>query len=429
MSVNFENPVPVFEIGKDSYILKHKLDYNTSCGDEWSGVTNKILFTDYDLARKSQTTNSSDFNPVIITENLDDYTTIKFTYYDQEYTLGLYGRLLFTEQVSGTTFINNPHYQEYYMESGLTYLVDVGDYFNVYFHDIETVTGTTDWLYIGPSGDTWVKTGATDNNIDWQVTGITTQNGINTGTEIWEVEDYKPILKYQARVVEVGTDYIRLEKKIEDYLYNNILDDYDNAYYVLESMDFTTKTYNSIKYIFQESIWADYFDFDASDTGLTITPIQNINDIYFDYGNVDISMIHSGGTVDYNFETNCLYVDYKLDKFFEQFGFDSGDTINYNYESVVTSQSYNSEIEFDIELTNTGDTLFYTPYTYVETQVNDLSGNTYISLIKEISGTTITLISSRNFISGDVVISVNNLYTIGEISDMLYECYINIEGG
>lgn len=425
----FDNPIPIFEIGKDSYILKHKIDYNTSCTEgDLSGTTNKMLFTDYDLARKSQTSNSEDYDPIVITEDLTNINFISFKHYDQEYNIGLYGRLLYTDIVSGTTFINNAHYQQYYIEPFLTSLIDIGDYFNVYFQDIEQTSGTTIWIHTGPSGDTWVKTGTTENNIDWQVTGTTTENGISTGEAIWEVVDYDPILKYQARVIEIGADYIRLEKKIEDYLYNDISNDYDNAYYELESIDFTTKSYHSIKYIFEESIWGDYFEFDSTDTSLTITPTQNINDIYFDYDNVQMSLSTTGGTIDYKFETDCLYTKYKLDRFFEQFGFGTGQTINHNYLSDATSLAYDGEVEFDIEMTNSGDTLYFMPYTYVRTQVNSLSGNTYISLIKEISGTTITLITSRDFVIGDEVISINNLYTIGDISDMLYECYINIEG-
>ena len=429
MIETFDNPVPVFEIGKDSYILKHKLDYNTSCNDgELSGSTNKILFTDYDLARKSQTSNSEDYEPIIITDDLTNVNFITFKYYDKNYTIGLYGRLLYTDIVSETTFINNSHYQQYYIEPYLTSLIDIGDYFNVFFQNIEQISGITFWSHTGPAGETWVKTGQTENNIDWQVTGITTINGISTGEATWEVEDYKPILKYQARVIEVGTDYIRLEKKIEDYFFNNISNDYDNTYYELESMDLTTKNYHSIKYIFEESIWNDYFIFNSYDSGLTITPTQNINDIYFDYDNVRIILTSTSETINYHFNTNCLYTKYKLNSFFDQFGFDTGYTINNDYLTDATSISYDGSIEFDIEMTNSGDTQYFTPYTYVRTQVNNLSGYTYISLIKEISGTTITLITSRNFVIGDIIININNLYTIGDISDMLYECFINIEG-
>lgn len=433
------NNIPVFEFGKDSYILKHKLDYNTTHGEYWSAITYGLLFTDYDLARKTQLENAENYDPIVISGDTSGITTIVMTYYDQEDIIGLYGLWSDTELVmsgitgptieSGATFVNNRRYQEYYVPSGYTVLFNVGDYYNIYFDEILTETGTTIWEHFGPSGETWVATGTTESKIPWQITGITTENGYSTSAATWTVINYNPILKYKAMVIEVGSNYVRFERKLEDYIFNNLMKiasstNYTTLCYTLESLSYCDRSYYGIKYIFEESKWNSYFTFTATSNDLTIQPIANKEDLYFDYDNVQFKVNYSGGTEEYyNFFTDGLYTKYKLDRFLDQLGYDPSTTIYFDH-SAVTNTTYSGGTEFDIILLNSGDTEYYRPYTYIYA-----SGNTeHICLILDISGDTLHVLTPRvNLLVGEVITEVNNMYTVEDISKMLYECYINIE--
>jgi hypothetical protein len=315
-------------------------------------------------------------------------------------------------------------------------LFQEGDFFNIYFYiENSGLTGITEWNHLGPSGETYIVTGKTDNGIHWQVTGTTTIDGFSSGITSWEVTDKIPILKYQARVVDVGENYLNFEKKLEDYIFNNIIkliNSNTKLYYRLESLDFTDKSYYAIKYILEESKWNNYFSLSATTEHLIIKPIPNKSDLYFDYDNVVIQVNHTGGTDNFNFETECLYIKYKLDRFLEQFGYETGTTIHYNHPSLTNSLPYNTDeydklpIFINVQFIDSGDTQFFIPYTYI--YATGSGGTEYICLITNISGNTMTLLTPRNGISlGDIIISVNNMYTIEDISKMLYECYINIE--
>ena len=440
------NNIPVFDFGKDSYILKHKLNYNTTNEGALSAATYGILFTDYDIARKTQSVNATNFNPIIINSPIANLDTIKLTYYDQEYTIGLYNRQAYTELVmsgvsfdDGATFISNRNFQAYYVPSGYTVLFQPGDYFNIYFHEILSgTTGTTVWSHFGASGETWVATGVTIHNVPWQVTGTTTNNGYSTGITTWTVTDYNPILKYQAKCTEIsgttGLDdwYFKFERKLEDYIYNTLMKIASNSSfttlrYTLEGLDFSDRSYYGVKYIFEESKWSDYFSVSATTNQLVIQPIDNKNDLYFDYDNVRITLYTTGDTETYAFETDMLYTKYKLDRFLDQLGFDSGTTVFYDHPTITTSSGWTGRTEYIIELTNSGDTQYFLPFSYIYA-----TGSTnieHICLVLEITGNTIKILTPRTNMSiGETITIINNMHTIYDISRMLYECYINIEG-
>ncbi len=438
------NNIPVFEFGKDSYILKHKLNYNMSYENEWSGITNGILFTDYDIARKSNSINAENFDPIIINDNINDISAFKLKYYDQEYTIELSIHQTFSELVcsgtslwdgtsgtTGATFMNSGLTQVYYADSGYTSLFSVNDYFNIYFQEISGLTGTTVWEHTGPAGETWITTGITSNGVPWQVTGTTTINGYSTGVTTYTVTDYTPYLKYRAQVIEVGINYLKFERKLEDNIFNDLMkiasnNNFNYLHYTLESLDFSDPSYFGIKYILEETVWSDYFSISASTNQLIIEPIPNKKDLYFDYDNIEFIVYNTGGTNYYSFETNALYTKYKLDIFLDQLGFPSDTSIYYDHVSTANSNPYNGELEFDIELTTSGDSSYFTPYTYIYA-----TGNTsvvHICLIRAISGNTLTVVSPKvNMINSEYIVSVNNMYTSYDISRMLYECYINIE--
>lgn len=433
------NNVPVFEFGKDSYILKHEIDYKTSTDGDLSGATFGILFTDYDIARKSQSSNAENFNPIIIDLPIEDINVIEMTYYDQDWTVELDNSFSYNSLVlsgtsfseSGATFLSDRRYQAYYLPTGYTSLFQQYDYVNIYFYNETILTGTTTWEHFGPSGETWVVTGTTSNGIPWQSTGTTIIDGHSSGITSYSVNDYEPILKYQAMVTEVGINYIKLERKLEDYIYNNLMKIASNTNYVylkykIESLDFTDRSYYGIKYIFEESKWSDYFSLTATTDQLIIQPIPNKKDLYFDYDNVEFITQHSGGTTTYKCTCNNLYTKYKLDIFLDQLGYSDDTIVFFPYSASTSSLSYDGALEFDIILINSGDSSNFRENTFI--YATGTTSSDHICLLKKISGDTLTVISPRVTMSiGEQITSINNMSTVYDISRMLYECYINIE--
>lgn len=437
--------IPEFQFNKDSYIVKHKLDYNTKCDGNWSGETYGILFTDYDLARKTQSKNAEVFNDVVIDIDKEDVLGIRFIKYDTQHTILTIGRWFNTELVlsgetmpyfieSGATFVSTNDYQRYYVPSGSTALFDEGDLFNIYFHVIEEISGTTTWSHFGAAGEEWVTTGTTENGIPFQVTGVTTENGYSSGVTNYNIIDYDPILKYTARAINYGNDYIDFERKLEDYIYNNIMKsakdyNYQSVSYTIESLNYSDESFYGLKYILEETIWSKYFDVIASSDSLILSPTPNKEDLYFDYDNVEIELLTTGETITYKFETDCLYAKYKLDRFLEQFGFGSGTTINFDNicGTDINTPIYTESNEdiFTVYLNDSGDTTFFTPYTYIYANT---SGSTHICLILNIEDDMLTLLMPRFGLSnGDQIINIQNLHTVEDISKMLYEVFINIE--
>ena len=448
--------IPEFEFNKDSYILKHKLDYNTRCDGDFSGITYGILFTDYDLARKTQSKNAELFHPLNIEEDIENVVGLIITKYDISHTILFFGRWFNTELVlsgdtlfdfdsdSGATFISTNEYQQYYVPSGSTALLNDGDLFNVYFHIIEEITGTTNWSHFGPAGETWVATGTTANGIPFQATGTTTVNGYSSGTATYNVIDYTPILKYSAKSLEIGDDYIKLERRLEDFIVNNIMKlakdyDFNNVSYTIESLHFSDDSYYGVKYILEETFWSDYFSISSTSNSLTFTPIPNKKDLYFDYDNLEVQLLTTGDTITYGFDSECLYAKYKLDRFLEQYDFSiSGTSINFDEicdtdlstppisipPELNNPELYRS-LYFDVYLNDIDDADYFTPYTYIYAST---SGQSYISLIVDIKDNVLTLlIPLFGFLDDDQIISVQNLHTIEDISKMLYEVFINIE--
>jgi hypothetical protein len=64
-------------------------------------------------------------------------------------------------------------------------------------------------------------------------------------------------------------------------------------------------------------------------------------------------------------------------------------------------------------------------YTYIEVETN--TGNTYNVIISDITGNTITIITPLNYQNGETITELSNLYTVGEISDVLQKTYENYE--
>ena len=412
--------VPNFEI-KDSYILKNKINYDVSTGGEFSSATYGILYTDYDLARKTQKYNAENFSDIILSGiSLSSYNSITINHYDKSYTLILDGYLQSEFLLNSTNFSNNTSYLKYTVNNSTLY--NINDYLEILFYQKTTSSGTVYWENYELLGNVYYASGLTSNGNQWEITGLTSDI-----SSTWTLDELIPIFKYNTYIIETGTTFIYTKKILEDYLINNLLTEYIDIYYNIINLNHCPNNIDDISIYLKKSIFGNYLDIKKVDSGITLSigANKNIYDIYFDFDNLEI-ILNGITPIIYKFNTNNLYNKYTLERFLDQFynGLSANNEIYINYSASTTSDGYNNEHEFNINLLNINDNLYFKKYTYINIYTN--LSNVFKCVLIDISGTTLTILEPSLSIVENVI-KIDNLYTVKDISDILYGCYINID--
>lgn len=295
-------------------------------------------------------------------------------------------------------------------------------------------------------GETWFESGLTSLGKQWILTGRTDSVGFHSGVKTWELTEIEPILRYSTTILYIIGNIITVDGRIDLDLFNNI-SSYDNSYFKIISNNHSDKVFSNIANKLKYYKYYDYFKYDVTTSSLKITPIKNANNIYFNYdklncylstgnfvGNIGSIFFESGyttsgytvdhNTIQYNFSTNNIYNKYTLDTFLNQFTI-----VNNNiYMSGNTTITNINSIYGDYYITTTIDsTINFKPYTYVKC-VTD-TNRFYNILITNISGNTITFVKPHNYLSDELILSISNITTINEISDLLDKVYENYNQG
>lgn len=532
--------IPVFEI-KDSYIVKHKLEYNTSYDfgvyndNGFTSYKQRMMFVDYDIARKSQSINAENFESVTINKPLNVIDKLQISYMGESYTITFDGVLQYennwikgyyneqNEEV-GNVFNNSrpDRYQKFKIDSGHT--ITTNGVVNVEIYKKTTESGSTTWEYTSTTpNELWSISGLTSSGTQWIVNSGNTILGYQTGITSWSCDTIIPYLRYSSNVLSISGNSVTLEKKIDDYIFNNISVD-TNIYYKIITNNHCDPNYSSLYDKLKYNPYFNYFDYSVKLDSITIIPINNTKDIYFNYDKISFSLYPSGfGYTEYdnsghtysdqyvtdgvpyiyNFNTNNIYNKYNLGYLLNQFnfktdiiykgktsvvsytetgstslilsvdsssqfqignniiietlsglsyktyktdilisnisstnitinkpiGFGENEKVLYIYvkdeEVGVTNYVYNinindenNHLNFDV------DSIFnFREYSYVEVLTN--TGNTYNVIITNISGNTITVFKPLNYSPTEIIISVTNLKTISEISQLLDITYEN----
>lgn len=431
--------IPNFEI-KDSFILKNKINYNLELDSE---LTYGMIFTDYDLARKIQPFEEGNFESVIINDNLNSFDDFTIVYYDQIEKIYLDNDVNYESSVTLSTDKITTEYQEYNISTDIISSMEVGDDVEINYYVKKNESGTTTWEHDGFIGETWYISGSTIDNIMWESTGITTTDGESSGTTSWSINGEIPVLKYITKILEVGIDYIRVDRKIESYLYNNLQKNNNNPnpdnlvlnyydlFYNVQNLQHTDKTYSKLAEKINKSPYGKYYDIILGNNNMTFKPILNDEDIYFDYDNTQLILKNDQNTIVYEFETDHLYNNYTLEKVFNNLNIPSETVMYLDSTLDATSVPYDGSyyLEFNITkpsgVVNFNPLKYFTPYTYITVLTEE--GNEYISLLTEISDTKFTIVASRLMPINAVISSISTINTVHDISVMLREVYINIE--
>lgn len=413
----------------DSFIVKHKINYNTSIDGEFENEPFKMCFIDYDLARKSQPSNASNFDSIYDNTPISELNSIEFEYYNNSYIIYTDGDRFYNDNFNTTNVIDDltGGTQNFYISNIGDF--SIGDFITINIYEEITTSGETIWYHEGLINEVWYVSGITDNGTIWEVSGLTTQNGYSNGTTTWIVDEKLPLITYNLEILDIDGNYIKVYRKLEKYLYNNYIYN-SNINYECISLNHTDKDKYLLNQKIEKSIFGNYIDIIINDSSyeFIINPIRNSDDIYFDYDALNITFDTLSGITEYNFNTDNLYNRYNLTDFFSGLTI-SGDTVlidpndRYNIPYTYTGQSY-LDIEFNID----NELNIFKEYTYINIYTNlNISG--YTALITEISGNTMTVEVPDGMVLNEIIQSVKNISMIYEISDILQKCYLNKNDG
>lgn len=473
------NYVPIFEV-KDSFIIKHKLNYDTSYNlgeydneNNFTSYKQRMIFTDYDLARKTQINNAENFESLIIKKDLNETNVtseyiidaLRIEYLDYQYTLLLDGKNVEYENIwkNNVENILRPSKKQNFTISGTTEDINIGDIVTVEIYRIQEETVTLNWeinsVYVG---EIFFFDGITPTGKQWNQKIISTKVGYSSGTLEFIEKNKIPMLKYNSNVLDKNINNIILENKIEMYLFNDF-SNYNDLYFKIISNNHCERSYSSILNKLRYFKYYDYFDYklytgnnltNTLDDYLEIIPKLNNENIYIYYDKFIIKMgllenfeddsvyvLPSDYSVynyyniysyyRYVFNTNNIYSKYTLELLLQQFDFVGKEYDYYIYNissdgSVVFNYSDSAYLYFTVSNSS-----IFNKYSFIKLIT---SNKEYYALIidkyvNEISGDNILKILKPNNYENELTINDNviirNVGTLREISYILDRTFLN----
>jgi len=382
-------------IDAHGYIIKSVFNYDLF---DTGPITPKIIFTDYELARLSLNKNYELYNGFNMpTLAANDSVNIK--YHDNDYII----------------YINND---------------------------------TNEYVYSGITSNSTIY-----NFNDYPVDGLGYQTIVKVNSDFLsnaQVYDYVKLqlsgstnLSLKSFIKKIGSTYIVLSDYIPDNILNDVYNSTSPVEYTITNLMYSED--NNIKNILLESFYSKCFNIDSDNY---IYPIENQSDLYFDYDG--IKFVFSGSTTQTNiFQTDNYYIDYKL---YEHLNVINPYLFNSAYTFLIDKTINSSEFTMNYyderEIPNTtiypetlGDTkgtlIKVTPrslsdlnYFKKHTYLNIVtSNNKYKTLIVDIVPGQYLIIETYKSNSGVTFenISLQTICNLKEISDILYDVYLNEE--
>ena len=369
---------PKYFIEGKSYMLKNLIKYNiynTSTGS----TTAKIVFTDFDVARKQ------------LEEN--------YGLYNEFYLSGI---TLSGSSVSSYLKINY-HHDSYVIRTG----------------------NTSDIIFTGITSDiTNIYSGCT--SIIYTV-GFDCYVGDYICLNIYSGST--SILSMSTFIKNIQDGRIYLEENIP----NDILTKLKNCSFSVQNLN---AAYDWSDAINKFSNYTPYIDFYtlinktvSGITDLKIYPKECAYDKYFDYDGLTFNF--DDDTIFRYFYTDYQYIKYKLYNnldLIDSTGFTSSFKFFNEYLLNVTDFSYTDSNRIIITTSLTGMTDIFKPYTYVSASGYSSSPGdepTQKSLVYSVKDHEIIIEKPASWIVKPTVTSIQNIDGLKAISDILYEVYMN----
>ena len=411
----------------DSYILKHRINYNTSNDDEFINEPLKMCFVDYDLARKSQPSNAENFDVIVDDTDVSQIESITFNYYDDTYTILVDGEHRYSDLYTNTNVIDNVtgNTQSYYVDN-IGYF-NIGDIIEIEIFQFYNTSGATMWYHNGLTNEVWYASGLTENGTQWETTGYTTADGSTSGIAYWDVDEKIPILSYTAEIISIDGNYIQFKRILQKHLYHNYLNTPD-LYYDLITLNHANSNNFNISQKMEKSKYGNYINVDVDNPAynMVIYPTRNPTDIYFDYDVFKITISTSTIDNEYNFHTDNLYNRYNLEDFFSQLDISGYTQILMDDERYNIVYQYTGQTEIELEFSDINEVDIFYKYSYVNV-ITNVTGHT--TLITDISGATVTLEVPNTMVTGETINYIYNVSRIDDISNILQKCYLNKDDG
>ena len=353
-----------------SYILKNLISYNlynTGTG----ATTSKMIFTDYSLARKQLPENSSLYN---------------YEFYQSGST-----------SIIPSIYVTiNYHHDSYKIRSG------VNSTFN------ETI-----------------------------ITGSTT----NLGTKLvfstpfnWNIGDYINLMVYSGStgvtslnmntfIKSGSTNYIYLEEVIPNKILNSLL----GYPYIVKNLNVAIDWWDAYDKMKNYTPYIDFYDVSGKTTnmGTSIEMMFTTKDCsydkYFDYNALNFNFIDD--TEFKYFETLNQYIKYNLYDRLSKINsiFTTGFTFFNTFTLSGFSYQYTDKNRIKIISTQTGLTNIFKPYTYVYAFASPGEK----TLVYSVKDHEIIIEKPAQWIGNPDITAIQNIDGLKNISDILYEVYIN----
>jgi len=374
-----------------SHILKNLIQYNIFNQSTITEDVSKIVFTDYDLARKQ------------ISEN--------YIRYDQIYITGV--------TISSTPsnyFTIRYHHDEYTIRSGTTLA--------------GTLTGITSDI-INYGGYTSIPISDGSDFIDNDYIYL----NIFSGVSFLDSSTHLEMNQFIKEIISLsGVNYIVLEETIPNY----ILEDLKNCTFFIENLKVAIDWDDAIEKMSDYTPYSDFYSL----TGYTLStsifkdiyiePKENVYDKYFDYDGLlfDVDDIHNI----YTFSTLIPYLKYKLYDFLNNINTGFSEVYSFFNEQVISGETLNlyryvDDSRIRITTTLTGLTNIFKPYTYVN--LSAIGEITRKALVYSVIGQEIIVEKPTNWTlypnqaQLPRISAIQNIDGLKNISDILYEVYIN----
>lgn len=460
---------PKYFIEGKSFILKNLIKYNIYNTSLYSSVTSKIIFTDYDFARKQLLDNSDLYNNIILSVVS---SSVPYSYYisieHHHNTYTIYTGNTSSISYSGYTSsgITNNYRYDTFSTSGITipssypstlfftgqtklsyitgqeivifhddldYIIsDIVSYdYNTGAFEVSASTGLGSGYFDIPwsvylNGSTIIEDGLTlfnySSGFDVSVGDLLNIKIFSGLTCVLTMDSFVKDVNYENNIF-----------KLEDSIPNRILKDFNGTDFEVKNLSRASDWSDAINKL-SSTPYSDFYQVSATTTGIfldiKIATVENEYFRYFDYNG--LRFYFSDGSTIKNFGTNNQYIKYKLLERLSQVNPTlftptySGITDDSYILSSLTYQ-YTDKKRILINTSITGLTNVFTPYTYVK--VTSGSASSGITLVYEVTNNEIVIEKPSNWdilVSPDVT-SIQNIDGLENISNMLYEVYMNEE--
>ncbi len=361
----------------NSFILKHTIKYNLYNTSNHPATTSKIIFTDYEIAKKQLPVNSLLYNNINF--SVSNSTSVSSDYFQITH-----------------------HHDTFIMRSGIT----------------------LDRTYLGSTSQI--------NNNSNPISGGTTIVGISPF--IGNVGDYITIV-----ILTGSVEYLNMRTHIkyfdgnlivlEDTIPNSLLNYAGGMDFRLYNWNIATSWSNSITQL-NNTPYSKFFITTYTISGslynIKIVPQDYIYDKYFDYndltfkivdGGISSSFVSINNYITYNLYTRLNYINPTI--FIPSYTFYN----TQSFSSSVFSYSYTDNSRIKLSFIDSGNTSYFREYTYVY-----LNGDlTKRVLIWKIDGSDIYLDKPSTWSTLTAVSQISNIDGLYNISEILQEVFINVD--